>query len=109
MDICSSGLLCLWPFFWSELTDRLGPDTTVGSAFSGEDQMEMAKLQALKQDGDALLACALRLVKQSHDLDEDVRNRLLPAFLLTPVSDPNKRVPNTEPLADVVCVEDHLK
>jgi hypothetical protein len=89
--------------------DELGPDTTVGSAFSGQGQMEMAKLQVLKQDGDALLDCALRLVKQSHDLDEDVRNRLLQAFPSTLVSDPNKRVPNMEPLVDVLCAEGHLK
>jgi serine/threonine protein kinase len=77
MDIYSFGLLFLWLFFRYELMDELGPDTTVSSAFSGQDQMEMAKPQALKQDGDALLDCELGLVKQSHDLDEDVRNHLL--------------------------------
>jgi hypothetical protein len=109
MDIYSFGLLCLWLFFRYELMDELGPDATVGRAFSGQDQAEMAKLQALKQDGDALLDCALRLVKQSHDLDEDVRNRLLKAFPLTLISDPNKRASNMESLVDALCVEDHLK
>lgn len=109
MDIYSFGLLCLWVFFCHEDMDELGPDITVGMAFSGQDPGLTAKVQALKRDGNALLECAFRLTKQTLDIKEDTRDNLLKALSLALQSDPNKRQPTMEAFVSLLCIEKHPK
>ena len=71
-------------------------------AFSGSNQEATAAIQALKQNGDALLNWALQLLQKNIDMKDHIQSCLEQVFRLTLLHNPNERDSTIEMLVRVL-------
>jgi serine/threonine protein kinase len=92
MDMYSFGLICLWIFFRGEdLSDISLPGATVDTAFSGTNLEATAAIQALKQNGDAMLQWTLQLLDKNLNIQDHTRACLQQIFRLILLCCPSER------------------
>lgn len=84
------------------LADLGFPLDNIDAAFSGTNREATAAIQALKQNGDAMLDWALQLLQKNVDMEADIRSCLERVFKLTLMRNENGRDTTMGALVQVI-------
>jgi serine/threonine protein kinase len=103
MDIYGFGLLLLWALFRDRPIPQLvEPSLTLEEALFSTETRTTARVQALKKKDDSVLKCALQLLRETKDVDDQDRIRLKEAFTLTLSSKPANRAQSMRELVELL-------